>query len=81
MTVTVWFFVIALCCPFPAFKGDLAPTTIKVSKNSEQGCGKALGVLVKELERNQMNFTITERCRLEEIPIVVSGQPEQRKSE
>jgi hypothetical protein len=75
MTVTVWFFVIALCCPFPAFKDDLAPTTIKVSKNSEQGCAKALGVLVKELTKNQLNFTITERCRPEEIPVVASGQP------
>lgn len=78
MTVTVWFFVIALCCPFPAFDGDLAPTTIKVSKNSEQGCAKALGVLVKELAKNQLNFTVTERCRPEDIPIATSGQQEKR---
>jgi hypothetical protein len=78
MTVTIWFFVVALCCPFPSFEGDLAPTTIKVSKNSEKGCSKALGVLVKELQRNQLNFTITERCRPEEVPVAASGQSEQR---
>lgn len=52
MTVTVWSFVIALCCAFPAFEGDLAPTTIKISKSSEQGCAKALlGVLVENSRR------------------------------
>ena len=74
MTVTVWFFVIALCCPFPAYEGDLAPTTIKVSKNSEQGCAKALGVLVKELKANSLNFTVTERCRPEDIPLETSSK-------
>jgi hypothetical protein len=67
MTITSWFFVIALCCPFPAFKGDQAPTTIKVSKNSKGGCEKALGVLVKELTSAGLNYTVQERCRDEEI--------------
>jgi len=80
MTATVWFFVIALCCPFPAFKGDPTPTTIKVSKNSEEGCAKVLRVLVKQLEDNQLRFTVTERCRPEQAPLA-SGQPEQRQSE
>jgi hypothetical protein len=68
MSVTVWYFVLALCCPFPAFEGDKAPTTVKVTKNSMEGCKTAQRVLIKEMKKNQMNYTLSEPCRSEEIP-------------
>ena len=75
MTATVWFFVLTLCCPFPAYKGDVTPTTIKVSKNSEEGCAKVLRVLSRQLQENQLKFTVTQQCRAEDAP-VAAGQPE-----
>jgi hypothetical protein len=46
-----------------------------VSKNSEEGCAKVLRVLSKQLQDNQLRFTVTQPCRAEEAP-VAAGQPE-----